>query len=53
MSGGSDGKDKTLPLVMALIILGLFFLYLKKSGGVDSIKEAISVLNGGSPRPTE
>lgn len=49
----SGGKDKTLPLVMGLIILGLFFLYLKKSGGLDSIKEAISVLNGGTPRSVE
>lgn len=46
VSSQNQGKDKSLSFVLGLIVLGLFFLYLKKSGGVESIKEAVSVLDG-------
>lgn len=36
-----DGHDKIFSIVIGMIILGLFFLYLKRSGQLEEIKDSL------------
>jgi len=49
MSSKSGGNDKIFSVVLGLVILGFFFLYLKRSGQLDEIVTTFRVLSNHAP----
>ena len=48
MSNSSQEHGKIFSLLIGLIVLGLFFLYLKKSGTLDEIKSSFRAMSSHS-----
>jgi len=46
MSTNSDSHGKIFSIVIGMVVIGLFFLYLKRSGQLDEIRESLSALSG-------
>jgi len=46
MASNGSGSEKIVALVIALIIVAIFALYLKKSGGLDEIRNSLQMLRG-------
>ncbi len=46
MATKDSGNEKIVPLVIALIVIAVFTLYLKKSGGLDEIRNTLQMLKG-------